>query len=91
MKKRNWTSIDADFEKVIIDMEGNIKADSVRIMACVRACKDIADPSVIPEMVTFLKDMLDHKDIMESDIWCYLKGAGIIKLENIIAKAEGRE
>lgn len=73
--------------------------DAERIVACVNACEGLADPSVVPELLAALKDVVNqnkafvqmlapnHRSELSSDPL----SLACNRAEAIIAKAEGTE
>jgi hypothetical protein len=72
---------------------GQRDADAERIVACVNACEGIADPSVVPELLGWLK-AVERQLSYEVKAGFINEGSGaggmLPKMREIIARAEGR-
>jgi hypothetical protein len=63
-----------------------------RIVACVNACKGIANPAAVPDLREACKAMRDRlTDLANQDDNCWRDWPGAYQVDAAIAKAEGKE
>lgn len=63
--------------------------DLDRIVACVNACKGLADPSVVPELLNTLEMIRDADNDCQKDGLPTMPAPARQRIDSVIAKAKG--